>query len=646
MTLPPPQIDTRSFQDIVDEAKRLIPRFVPEWTDHNLSDPGIALIELFAWMTESIIYRLNQVPDDIYLRFLELLGINRFPSIAAHTDLVFMLSAPADSTVSIPVGTEVGTDVSSDEEPIVFMTDRDLAIVPPELSNSLVSASDAPGRYRKQWDELRFEGNSVTCFRTLVPGDAIYFGFDNSLASTVIRLDIGALTEGVGVRPEDPPWAWEVWDGEVWSAASIDSDTTGGMNRNGEVILRMPHSHEPLTLNNTRSYWLRCRLTEAKPGQSQYHSSPEITTFRAYSIGGAVPGHHGQLHARELLGISDGESDQEFLSENRPVLERRAGEAVEVVAEGGEAEIWSEVDDFSDSNRESLNFVWYAAEGKIRFGPSIRYPDGTNHQFGAVPARGADMYLTSYRSGGGSRGNVGQGTLTVMLSAVPFVDTVTNLEPATGGVDAETIANARARGAMTLRTGDRAVTAADFERLTLQSAPSVARASVIAPDSVSDSVRLLIVPRVEKHPSELTIDDMAVSDDLFTVVQSYLDERRILGTAVSVETPRYLGVSVVARVDVMPGRNPELVRDRAVNAIYRYINPLTGGPDGRGWPFGLDLNVSQIFTLLSNIDGLERVEEALLFGVNLTTGTREPLGRQQMATVPGSLFMSYRHMVI
>ena len=63
MTLPPPRIDMRSFQDIVDEAKRLIPRYAPEWTDHNLSDPGVALIELFAWMTESIIYRLNQVPE-------------------------------------------------------------------------------------------------------------------------------------------------------------------------------------------------------------------------------------------------------------------------------------------------------------------------------------------------------------------------------------------------------------------------------------------------------------------------------------------------------------------------------------------------------------------------------------------------------
>ena len=69
-----PNLDDRSFQDLVDEAKRLIPRFCPEWTDHNVSDPGVALIELFAWMTESMIYRLNRVPDKTHITFLDMIG--------------------------------------------------------------------------------------------------------------------------------------------------------------------------------------------------------------------------------------------------------------------------------------------------------------------------------------------------------------------------------------------------------------------------------------------------------------------------------------------------------------------------------------------------------------------------------------------
>ena len=75
MALPAVNLDDRTFQDIVDEAKRLIPRYTPEWTNHNLSDPGVALIELFAWMSEMVLYRVNQVPDRLYVQFLNLVGI-------------------------------------------------------------------------------------------------------------------------------------------------------------------------------------------------------------------------------------------------------------------------------------------------------------------------------------------------------------------------------------------------------------------------------------------------------------------------------------------------------------------------------------------------------------------------------------------
>jgi predicted phage baseplate assembly protein len=78
MPLTPPNLDDRQFADIVAEAKTLIPRYVPEWTNFNETDPGIALTELFAWMSEIIIYRLNQVPNLNYIKFLQLIGIELF----------------------------------------------------------------------------------------------------------------------------------------------------------------------------------------------------------------------------------------------------------------------------------------------------------------------------------------------------------------------------------------------------------------------------------------------------------------------------------------------------------------------------------------------------------------------------------------
>lgn len=80
-----PNLDDRSYQDLVDEARRLIPVFAPEWTNHNPSDPGITLIEMFAYLTEMLIYRLNLVPQANVLAFLRLINGPEWQPRSDHT---------------------------------------------------------------------------------------------------------------------------------------------------------------------------------------------------------------------------------------------------------------------------------------------------------------------------------------------------------------------------------------------------------------------------------------------------------------------------------------------------------------------------------------------------------------------------------
>ena len=101
MSLPIPNLDDRDFQSIVDDAKRLIPRFCPEWTNHNISDPGVALIEIFAWMSEQVLFRLNQVPDRMYVDFLNLVGVKPFPAVSATARITFWLSAVPEEAVVV-----------------------------------------------------------------------------------------------------------------------------------------------------------------------------------------------------------------------------------------------------------------------------------------------------------------------------------------------------------------------------------------------------------------------------------------------------------------------------------------------------------------------------------------------------------------
>jgi predicted phage baseplate assembly protein len=651
MALPAVNLDDRTFQDIVDEAKRLIPRYTPEWTNHNLSDPGVALIELFAWMSEMVLFRVNQVPDRLFVHFLNLVGIEPFPPSVARADVTFWLSAAQDATISVPAGMQVTTarDIGG-ESSVVFTTVNQLDITPPELTVAMTSDARLQ-RLVDVTDDLRYTGGSVDCFSTvdgsghLVPGDALLLGFAHSLAGVALRLSVAAVAQGIGVDPLRPPLAWEVWNGEAWIAADVFSDTTGGLNRSGEIVLMVPNEHEMLTLGSSAAFWIRVRLVAPRPGQPTYQATPKIDDLNVATIGATVLAEHASSSPAEVLGRSDGSPGQEYRVAFPPVIPRRAGETVKVSDAGGTVE-WTEVEDFSRSGSTDNHFVWDSASGVVRFGPRIRYADGSVRQHGRIPRDGAEIAVTGYRYGGGATGNVGARTLTVLRSSVPYISGAVNLRAATGGVDAETVAEAKIRGPLTLRTGQRAVTAGDFERLTLESSIEVARARCLPSATGRGPVRLLVVPALRTDPRQHVLDDFALAAPLMRRITDHLDAHRIVGTAVEVGTPYYQGVSVAALLHSPPGRPAALVRQRATDELTRYIHPLTGGAGGSGWLFDADLNAAAIAQLLEAVEGVSRVDEVQLFEFDLRTGQRIGAGRDVIRLDQHSLFLSGPHRVV
>ena len=149
MALTAPRLDDRSFQELVDEAKKRIPHYCKEWTDHNVSDPGVTLIELFAWMTDLILYRLNRVPDLHYIKFMEMLGISLRAPVSASVPVSFWLSAPQEMAMLIPKGTEVASTQTETEPSIVFTTDKNFVVEPPVLTQ-VISRVAASGRGNKK----------------------------------------------------------------------------------------------------------------------------------------------------------------------------------------------------------------------------------------------------------------------------------------------------------------------------------------------------------------------------------------------------------------------------------------------------------------------------------------------------------------
>ncbi len=675
MTLPVPQLDNRTFQSIVDEAKRKIPELLPEWTNHNVSDPGVALIELFAWMTELTLFRLNQVPDAFYTHMLNLIGFEPFPATAATADLTFWLVAPTADAVKIDKGTAVATAGLVGEQR-VFATVEDLIITQPTLNAALTSVG--PDQWTDAWNDLKVVSNTrqVVCFPRQpkpLPDDCFYLGFESSLARSAIELTVKGPIQGIGIDPKRPPLVWEVSVEDVWVPCHVieGSDTTGGLNCEGRLVLLIPAKHDRVTLGATSAFWLRARLVPAKPGQPEYQSSPQIVSISAATIGGTVTAEHSEPIGREDVGMSINKPGQVFHVQHAPILPRNDDEKVVVVVDN-ESEVWATVDDFIDSGPLDKHVVWNSSSGEVRFGPRIRQHDGTYKQFGAIPPEGARIAVTGYRHGGGSLGNVGKGTITSYRGAVPSVSRVENVFPATGGVDAETLEEAKLRGPQTLRAGERAVTAADFERLVKQADPSIARvrclpprkpdepgavpadkpvhgivdADRLAPPEVPGLVRLLLVPAVKTPPGESqTIDDFQLTPDMVKRVTAFLDERRILGTSIELRPPYYQGISVAALVTPIRGRSAGRVQTMVLDTLYRALSPLGEGDDG-GWPWETDLNSAMIYQLLESVDGVDRVDDVVLFEYDLRTGERVGFGRDVVKLEAHSLFLSAKHRVV
>jgi len=652
MPLPAPNLDDRRFQDILDEARRLIPTYCPEWTDHNLSDPGITLLELFAWMTDLMLYRLNRVPDKNYVKFMDLLGIRLQPARPATTDLTFRLSAPRPEDTLIPIGTSVGTLRTEALPSVTFATDRDLTIRVPQLAHVL--ACRGGDRFVDYAPALTSTQRGLGVFSdNPIPDDGLYLGFSNDVSGHALVLNMECRIEGIGVNPDDPPLVWETWSGldQRWVPLGLEEDSTGGLNRDGLVVVQLPYAASTTTIDNRMGLWIRARVLQARPGQPAYRDTPRVTGIQVESLAATVPATHSFTITGEVVGISDGSPGQAFRLQTAPILPRRVGETLEVENDDGSFEPWIEVPDFGASDAATTHFVLDEATGAIELGPRIRSPQGEDRQYGRVPPAARHLRFSTYRSGGGIAGNVGARTVSVLQSSIPYVDTVLNYTPAIGGTDPEDIEHAKWRAPQVLRARERAVTPEDYEVLACAASPAIARARCFGVrdgsgtnEALPGTVRVQLVPSIPALDRPLTADDTQVQPRVRDEVRTYLDDRRLLGSELLLEDASFTWVSAIVRLRARPRTSRARLTTRAAEAIYRYIHPTSGGPDYLGWPFGRELFAGEIYSILQGIDGVDFVEEVVLHLVEPTTRQFGPPS-SRVAPANGGLLCSYEHRV-
>lgn len=637
MTLAPLQLDDLTWDDMVAAIRRRIPaESQGNWTLHAPADPGITLLELFAFLAEQRIYWLDQVPDAFVVAVLHLLGLDQLRA-AVPAATVLQISPPQPDppgAFTVPVGTGFTRDPRGE---IVFtlecdrghddLTGQDVTVLPVRslavfAGDANVTADLAAGRTIAL---LPTNGGS---------GEArIILDLAAGVAGGTLSLlvDLAAPGTPAGLAPDVPP-AWSpdqvgnvpppatlTWSYDNDDGATVPfgpgqvGDGTAGLRRSGIVRLTVPPAWSSGAGSRTvrlstaqatfaappRLRQLQVNVAAARERQRFTHRSadPQCDLDRQVSQWLPLPGQHLDL----------------------PGAQGRLLEACLTLRErDGADHCWTAVDDFVFCGREDRVFVIDRATGSLRFGDGrtgrIPVPDPDP----AGPAR--PLTAVTWTLSGGTAGNGGTTANWHVtgdaITAVTGLNTVTVKNPvaAVAGADAETIAQARARAGAAPYEVRRAVTAADHETIALN-APGVAVARAHAAVGahpafpcalVPGAVCVYVVPRAPRGETDWDQPDFVPAPrpdpGLLSQVNAGLDAARLLGEELFVKGPRYRSVQL--RVDVTgTPRDPAAVRARVTMAVRRFLDPLTGGDRQQGWPFGAPVRPSALLRVTQQAAG-------------------------------------------
>jgi hypothetical protein len=311
MPLPLPNLDDRRWTDLVEEGRALIPRYAPRWTDHNVHDPGITLIELFAWLVEQDVYQLNRVPEGHRRKFLALIGFGPRPPSAAQT-ILSLSPEPGTGGFTLPAG--VVFEATDPEGHVVpFRTLHELTVGEAQLA--AVQVDDGNGVLRDHTRDWR-EGLPIPALGPHPqPGAAFYLGFTTLPATQRVtfalwfagpgntleerrRIVEEAAAQRIACRPGLPDIrcgsevspelasakilpphhaaqvSWEVFTSTahdpwmplpavaVGPAPAQVLDNTRALTLDGIVAVNLPSTIVPTTLGNVPAvlFYVRCRL--------------------------------------------------------------------------------------------------------------------------------------------------------------------------------------------------------------------------------------------------------------------------------------------------------------------------------------------------------------------------------------------------
>jgi hypothetical protein len=686
MPLVAPNLDTRTFEQIVAEVRRRIPTFTPEWTDLNDSDPGMTLAQLFAFMSDQLIFQVNQVPNKGLITFLQMVGVTLHPAVPATADVTFIpmggTNPGSPYIVEIDERTQIQTAAPPPGQttPLTFETIRAFTAI----NGSIVDL--VTGNWDLQYTSQLAANGSITgtyfpLNQAATTRDSFFLVLDLNVAAgsppwpaAAFRFRVNvpqpanapAGTSDVGEPTNSlpsgsaPRIAWSYSSGTqtvsgtqvvTFTPFTPSLDSTLELTQSGyleftfnaaNVMQRVtpPAGSPPLLPSNFLGHFvLRAQVLSpnAYGTTPPQLSSVQINTVTARNL---------TTVQNEPLGSSTGQPFQTFMLANAPVYPGGSTITVYEASNGAGTFVpWTETLDLFSAGPTDRVYELTPDTGAILFG------DGTTGMIpppddGSQPT--GNLTATTYQYGGGSNGNVGATSLTKVLGLAGTVSfDANNVLPAAGGDDEEAAASGVARAPAVVRSRYRAVSLADFEALAQETPGTrVARANALpntrpncAAGTTPGAVTVVLVPDAP-FATSITVP-IGLPTLVAQTVQAYLDQRRLITTELYTSAATFRQVTVTASIQLTSGSSASTALGAALNALNIYFHALVGGADGTGWPFGGTIYFSRVFQILLDVANVALVEN-----VTIALDSAPGVSCIDVPINPGELLYSGLHQIL
>jgi hypothetical protein len=681
MPIVPPSLDDRSYDDLVQELLARIPAHAPEYTHPVPGDPGRTLIELFAWLGDALLYRVNLIPERQRLVFLSLLGIPLRPATPARTVLSLGTAQPRTLPFTLLRGARVEATPPFEtlaETTVLPVTaapwvkrrvqpgaDRQLDTLLRELEqlHNLRRGQAAPYTTRPAFPD----GQPLDPASTLDRSVWLALLADKPVNVEAVRANLAGQRACVAVAPVDavPGGTDPIYEaatrsrrhGATWQVsarvglsatsaigmlpAAQVSDSTAGLSRPGVITLILPDAIAAPPNDVRRDP--DAGVGDRPPRLDDADQAARLVGWLRLQLpaDGAPPlawvGINGvEVEARTttrnvVFATSDGAPDQ--------TLQLPAGQVdpdsleIEVEEEGVGYRAWTRVDVLATAGPDDSDYELDAEAGLVRLGDGLR---------GRVPVRGARVRVVTMRAGGG--GDLPPGRLKDVSGPtdVPVAGKITAVQalPATGGQLAETLTQAERRIPSFLAHRDRAVSAEDFAALTRETpGVRIGRVEVLPglrPATFDEAMPGVVSVVVLPAQAEMTTPAPRADRRLIEAVHGWLEPRRLVGTELYVVGPAYVPIGVSVAVEIRPGFDREATLMAAREAVRRFLWPLPpGGPfeATTGWPLGRPVRDRELEVAVARVPGVDEIREVALFEVR-GDGLRRVAPRDGVASLP------------